>query len=174
MWPEGGGRVVVGPIYRNAFRLTAGDKHRFAGWGSVDSLPFGQFAFKNRTTLRKPLLDFREQMRECELRKPRPQRGEHGHDHAAALGPGGRLARAAALADFRFVANGALAAIVGRLNLGMFDEDKEASQIIDQFVLQADERRLMIGHRVFVNRFAVRSEERRVGKEGRCRWGADH
>jgi hypothetical protein len=61
-----------------------------------------------------------------EPRKAGPQGGEHRHDHAASLGSRGRLARAAALADFGFPANVALAAIVRWLDLRMLDKDEEA------------------------------------------------
>ena len=129
---ECGRRVDVGSEWAKStgcVLLAAGDKHGFAGWGTVGLLPFGQFPLKDRTTLCEPRLDFREQMREREPRKPRPQRREHRHNHTAPLGPRGGLARTTALADFRFAANGAFAAIVGRLDLGMFDKYKEAIRV---------------------------------------------
>ena len=144
----------------DAFALATGNRDRLATWWSSGLSQFSQFRLEDRTALRTPPLDFREQMVQREPREPSSQRGQHRHDHAASLGTAGRLARAAALADLRFPANVPFAAIVGRIDLGMLDENEQASQIVDQFVLQADERRLMLRLAAFVNGLAVPRAER--------------
>src|SRR4029079_6946242 len=67
------------------------------------------------------------------------QRGQHREDHAASLGPVGRLAGAGPFADFGFAASIAFAAIVRGLDRRMLDEHKQAVGAVHQLVLQADE-----------------------------------
>ena len=50
--------------------------------------------------------------------------------------------------------------VVGRLDLRMLDEHKQAIEVIDQFLLQPDERRLGVGRLVFNDGFAVAGAKR--------------
>jgi len=88
-----------------------------------------QFFLKQRTARFQPTIDFRQNIREREVRDSRLQTGEYGDDRAASFRSACRLAGASAFANFRFATHVALATIVRRFDFGMLDKHKQAIDV---------------------------------------------
>ena len=94
-----------------------------------------QFRFKDRAAYLRPTLYFRKKRIESKLREPSSQRGKYGHDDATTFGTVVGFTSPAAFANFGFGADVVFAPIVGGLDRGMLDKDKQALQVVGQFVL---------------------------------------
>ncbi len=70
--------------------------------------------------------------------------GEDRDDGAASFRSAGGLVGASSFANFRFPTHIAFAAIVGWLDLGMFDKHEQAIDVVGQFALKKNERCYMV------------------------------